>query len=55
VLDELGFASLLLLRLELGAATWGLVEVYHVEPRAFDVDEIRLATEILARTSERAV
>jgi transcriptional regulator with GAF, ATPase, and Fis domain len=55
VLDELGFASLLLLRLELGAATWGLVEVYRVEPRAFDVDEIRLAAEILARTSERAV
>jgi GAF domain-containing protein len=54
VLDELGFASLLMLRLELHGATWGLVEVYRVEPRAFDADEVRLATEILAQASERA-
>jgi GAF domain-containing protein len=54
VLDELGFASLLMLRLEIGGTTWGLVEVYRAEPLAFDDDDVRVAEEILARMSERA-
>ena len=54
VLDELGFATLLMLRLEIGGATWGLVEVYRAEPVAFSADDVRVAREILARTSERA-
>jgi transcriptional regulator with GAF, ATPase, and Fis domain len=54
VLGELGFASLLMLRLEVGGATWGLVEVYRAEPAAFDADDVRVAVEILARASERA-
>jgi transcriptional regulator with GAF, ATPase, and Fis domain len=55
VLDELGFASLLMLRLEIGGAAWGLVEVYRAEPLAFGDDDVRVAREILARTSQRAV
>jgi hypothetical protein len=35
-------------------STLGLVGVYRVEPLAFDADEVRLATEILARMSKRA-
>lgn len=54
VLDELGFASLLMLRLELGGATWGLVEVYRAAPLAFDDGDVRLAREILGRTTGRA-
>jgi hypothetical protein len=55
VLDELGFASLLMLRLDIGGATWGLVEVYRAEPASFTADDVRIAREILARTSRRAV
>jgi transcriptional regulator with GAF, ATPase, and Fis domain len=55
VLTELGFASLLMLRLEIDGATWGLVEVYRAEPLAFTGDDVRVAREILARTSSRAV
>jgi transcriptional regulator with GAF, ATPase, and Fis domain len=54
VLAELGFASLLMLRLEIGGAVWGLVEVYRAEPLAFADDDVRVASEILARTSRRA-
>jgi hypothetical protein len=55
VLEELGFAALLLARLEIGgAASWGLVEVYRTEPTRFDADAVRIAGEILARTSQRA-
>jgi transcriptional regulator with GAF, ATPase, and Fis domain len=54
VLEELEFASLLMLRLEIGGATWGLVEVYRTEPVAFDDDDVRVAGEILARTTQRA-
>jgi hypothetical protein len=55
VLEELGFASLLLARLEIGGtASWGLVEVYRTKPVPFEVDAIRVAAEILARTTARA-
>ena len=51
VLHELGFGSLLMLPLQIGGATWGLVEVYRVEPLLFDAADVRVATEILTRTS----
>ena len=54
VLREHGFASLLMLPLEIGGGSWGLVEVYRAEPRPFTADDLRVATEILARTVERA-
>jgi GAF domain-containing protein len=54
VLEELGFRSLLMLRLEVSGETWGLVEVYRDEALAFSEDEIHLAGEILARLSSRA-
>ena len=54
VLEELGFASLLILPLPIGGARWGLVEVYRLEPLPFDDDDVRVAGEILARTSARA-
>lgn len=54
VLKEIGFASLLMLPLAIGGATWGLVEVYRTEPVPFDSTDIRVAGEIVARTSARA-
>jgi GAF domain-containing protein len=54
VLHDLGFASLLMLPLPIGAVTWGLVEVYRIEPSPFGADDLRVAGEILARTSARA-
>ena len=54
VLRALGFASLLMLPLEIGGSAWGLVEVYRAEPLPFTADDMRVATEILARTSARA-
>jgi hypothetical protein len=55
VLEELGFAALLLARLEIGGeASWGLVEVYRSEPTPFGADAGRIAGEILTRTSRRA-
>jgi len=47
VLRELGFASLLMLPLELDGGIWGLVEVYRTEPREFTADEQRAARERL--------
>jgi GAF domain-containing protein len=54
VLEELGFASLLMLPLSIGGSTWGLVEVYRLEPIPFGTDDVRIAGEIVARTSARA-
>jgi GAF domain-containing protein len=54
VLGELGFASLLMMRLQIGGVTWALVEVYRGDPVAFDDEDVRVAAEILARTSARA-
>jgi len=54
VLNELGFASLLMLPLEIGGATWGLVEVYRSEPVPFSAEDVREAVEVLARTTARA-
>ena len=48
VLRELGFASLLMLPLELGGHLWGLVELYRREPEAFSEAEQSLAQERLA-------
>jgi GAF domain-containing protein len=53
VLHDLGFASLLMLPLELGGDVWGLVEVYRTEPRAFTVDERRIARQRLAELAGR--
>ena len=54
VLQEIGFGSLLMLSLPIGGTMWGLVEVYRLEPRPFEAGDVRLAGEILARTSARA-
>jgi len=54
ILHALGFASLLLLALPIGGVAWALVEVYRIEPKPFSADDMRVATEILARTSARA-
>jgi GAF domain-containing protein len=54
VLRELGFQSLLMLPLDLGVNRWGLVEVYRSAPRPFSADEVRIATEILAKASAQA-
>ena len=54
MLEELGFASLLMLPLAIGGSTWGLVEIYRIQPVAFDADAIRIAGEIVARASKRA-
>lgn len=54
VLEELGFASLLMLPLLIGGSTWGLVEVYRTEPVPFGADDVQLAGEIVARMSARA-
>jgi GAF domain-containing protein len=55
VLRELGFASLLLMPLELSGAPWGLVEVYREQPRPFTDDQIQLAREIVSRAASRVV
>jgi GAF domain-containing protein len=54
VLHELGFAALLMLPLSIGGGTWGLVELYRLEPQPFDANDMSVAGEILARTSARA-
>jgi GAF domain-containing protein len=51
VLRELGFASLLMLPLELGGDPWGLVEVYREEPVPFTQDDIRHAGAIISRAA----
>ena len=43
LLRELGFASLLMLPLEVAGTRWGLIEVYRREARAFTVDDADLA------------
>jgi transcriptional regulator with GAF, ATPase, and Fis domain len=47
LLQEFGFAALLMLRLDLHGAMWGLVEVYRVEPRPFSDEDVRAATKLL--------
>jgi GAF domain-containing protein len=54
VLEELGFKSLLMLPLPIGGTTWGLVEVYRLAAVPFSTDDVRIAGEIVARTSARA-
>jgi GAF domain-containing protein len=46
VLREQGFASLVMTPLFLGSETWGLVEVYRIEPRPFDDAAKRIAVEL---------
>ena len=43
LLRELGFASLLMLPLEVAGTRWGLIEVYRRKPRAFTVADADLA------------
>lgn len=47
ILRSYGFGALLMLRLLLGGETWGLVEVYRVEPRRFTDAEIARASELV--------
>jgi hypothetical protein len=54
VLLELGFQSLLMLPFDLGVNKWGLVEVYRSAPRPFSADDVRVATEIIAKASAQA-
>lgn len=49
LLEELGYAALLMLPLELNGEVWGLVEVYREEPRPFGAVEIRAASLLLAQ------
>jgi GAF domain-containing protein len=51
VLRELGFASLLMLPLELNGGPWGLVEVYRTEPVPFTDDDVRAAGAIVSRAA----
>jgi hypothetical protein len=46
VLRELGYRTLLMLRLDLNGATWGLVEVYRLDTRPFDADDVSRASEL---------
>jgi transcriptional regulator with GAF, ATPase, and Fis domain len=48
ILLELGYASLLMLPLDLAGEPWGLVEVYREEPRPFGAVEMRAAAAVLA-------
>ncbi len=48
LLSELGFASLLMLPLELSGEPWGIVEIYRDAPRPFGAVEIRAAASVLA-------
>jgi GAF domain-containing protein len=47
LLQELGYAALLMLPLELQGGLWGLIEVYRVQPRPFGPVEVRAAVGIL--------
>ncbi|MDX6485198.1 MAG: hypothetical protein QOF43_351 [Gaiellaceae bacterium] len=46
VLAEHGFGSLMMTPLEYEGGTWGLVEIYRVDRRAFTDDDVRLALEL---------
>lgn len=46
LLRELGFGALAMLRLELGAETWGLVEVYRRDTRPFTAQQVGRALEL---------
>ena len=46
ILRALGFRALLMARLELRGAAWGLVEVYRAESQPFGDDDVRRATEL---------
>jgi GAF domain-containing protein len=47
ILRSYGFGALLMLPLVLGGETWGLVEVYRVDPRSFTDDDVRHASELI--------
>jgi GAF domain-containing protein len=51
VLRDLGFASLLMLPLELSGEPWGLIEVYRTEPLPFTDDDVRTAGAIVSRAA----
>lgn len=50
ILRTYGFGALLMLRLDIGGETWGLVEVYRVARRLFTSDEMRRASELITLT-----
>lgn len=47
LLRELGYGALLMLPLVLRGETWGLVEVYRLQPRPFGAVEMRAAGSVL--------
>ena len=49
LLRELGFGSLLMLPLRVEGEPWGLVEIFRKDKRPFSADDVRAATEVLAR------
>jgi GAF domain-containing protein len=46
VLHDTGFGSLILAPLVVGGETWGLVEVYRIEPRPFHEPDVATAAEL---------
>jgi GAF domain-containing protein len=48
LLRDLNYGALLMLPLVFEGETWGLVEVYRSEPRAYSADEMRRGAELLA-------
>jgi len=46
LLEELGFASLLMVAIETGDGAWGLIEVYGVDSRSFSDEETRTAQQL---------
>lgn len=53
VLRDLGYASLLMLSLDLSGGRWGLVSVYRTSPRPFGEREQRLGAQIVGRAGTR--
>jgi GAF domain-containing protein len=52
LLNELGYASLLMLPLERAGQSWGLVELYYVAGSSFGDGDIELARRLVQRTAE---
>jgi GAF domain-containing protein len=52
LLNELGYASLLMLPLERAGQSWGLVELYHLAGGRFVDGDVELARRLVLRTAE---
>jgi hypothetical protein len=42
-----------MLPLTIAGATWGLVEIYRLDPVPFDADDVRAASELLEEAGRR--